>query len=258
MKKSIFILLLVTPLFVFSQDRGLYLSGSFGHKGDSLPFRILLPENYDLSKEYPLVVFLHGAGERGDDNESQLQWGADLFLNNRLKYPAIVVFPQCAKDDYWAKVKHREKKKIGKRFKFPLSVGKPNTSLRLTYLLIQQLMQDEAVDPKRVYIAGLSMGGMGTFEMLTRYPNKFAAAIPICGGGNPNHTFNYAKKTSLWIFHGDADPVVGVRHSRRMAKQLKKFKADVKYTEYKDVDHFSWIPAFEEEDFLDWLFSKKL
>ncbi len=258
MNKSIILLLLIIPILGFTQDRALYQRAYFEHKEDALPYRILFPKNYDKTKEYPLVVFLHGAGERGNDNESQLQWGANLFLENRTRYPAIVVFPQCAKEDYWAKVKYREKKKIGKRFKFPLSVGKPTTSLKLAYHLIQKLINEESVDPKRIYIAGISMGGMGTFEMLARFPDKFAAAIPICGGGNPNHTFKYAKKTSLWIFHGDADPVVGVRHSRRMAKQLKKFKADVKYTEYKDVDHLSWVPAFEEPDFLEWLFSKKL
>ncbi len=258
MKESILFLLFILPFLVFSQDRELYQRGHFVHDGDSLPYRILFPDGYDKSKDYPLVVFLHGAGERGNNNESQLKWGADLFLKNRTTYPAIVVFPQCAKEDYWAKIKYREKRNIGKRFKFPLSVGKPTNSLKLAYHLIQKLINEESVDPKRIYIAGLSMGGMGTFEMLARFPDKFAAAIPICGGGNPNHTFNYAKKTSLWIFHGEADPVVGVRHSRRMAKQLKKFKADVKYTEYKEVDHLSWVPAFEEVDFLKWLFSKEL
>lgn len=258
MKNIILSVFLFLSVVGFSQDRSLYQANHFIVEKDTLPYRILFPEGYDGMKEYPLVVFLHGAGERGNDNESQLQWGANLFLENREKYPAIVVFPQCAKDDYWAKIKYRKKRKIGKRFRFPLSVGKPTTSLKLAYSLIQNLIKEEAVNPKRIYVAGLSMGGMGTFEMLARFPDKFAAAIPICGGGNPNHTFNYAKKTSLWIFHGDADPVVGVRHSRRMAKQLKKFKADIKYTEYKEVDHLSWIPAFEEPDFLEWLFSKEL
>ncbi len=229
-------------------------------KGDSLPYRILLPENYDKNQDYPLVVFLHGAGERGNDNEAQLQWGSEVFTNEetRKKYPAIVVFPQCAKDDYWAKIKYRKKRKIGRRFKFPTNLGKPNKSFRLTEQLIRKLIREEAVDVKRIYIAGLSMGGMGTFEMLARFPKKFAGAIAICGGGNLNHTIHYAKHTSVWIFHGSEDPVVGVRHSRRIAKQLKKFKADVRYTEYEGVDHLSWIPAFAEPDFLEWLFSKEL
>ncbi len=258
MKKSLLFFLAIFPFLLLAQDRSLFKKETFTSKGKTLPYRILFPEGYDSSKEYPLVLFLHGAGERGNDNEAQLQWGADLFLKNREKYPAIVVFPQCAKEDYWAKKKYREKKKIGKRFKFPLNLGRPTRSLHLASLLLHQLIKEEAVDPKRIYIAGLSMGGMGTFEMLARYPKRFAAAIPICGGGNPNHTFYYAKNTALWIFHGDEDSVVGVRHSRRMSKQLKRFNANVKYTEYEGVDHLSWVPAFKEPDFLEWMFSKQL
>ena len=258
MKKGLPYLFAILPFLLLAQDRSLFKKQKFIAKRDTLPYRILFPKGYDSSKEYPLVLFLHGAGERGNDNESQLQWGADLFLENRERHPAIVVFPQCAKDDYWAKIKYREKKKIGKRFKYPLNLGRPTRSFHLASLLLHKLIREEAVDPKRIYVAGLSMGGMGTFEMLARYPKRFAAAIPICGGGNPNHTFYYAKNTDIWIFHGEKDPVVGVRHSRRMAKQLKRFKADVKYTEYEGVDHLSWVPAFEEPDFLEWLFSKSL
>lgn len=229
-------------------------------KGENLPYRILFPEGYDKNKTYPLVLFLHGAGERGDDNAFQLAWGAEMFLeeNNRKKFPVIVVFPQCAKGDYWAKVKSRKRKNPSKRFKFPLNLGKPTQGFRLAHGLVQQLIREEAVDVKRLYIAGLSMGGMGTFEMLARFPGKFAAAMPICGGGNPNHTIHYAKNTAIWIFHGSADSVVGVRYSRKMAKQLKKFGANVKYSEYEGVGHDSWRNAFAEPDFLEWMFSKSL
>lgn len=270
MKKS----LKIFPFFIlgivgFTTAQNNYTSSQFDiykkeifvkSKKDTLPYRILFPEDYDKNKDYPLVVFLHGAGERGNDNAFQLAWGSDFFLKEeiRKKHPAIVVFPQCSKDDYWAKVKYKGNKKIGRRFKFKLNAGHPTKSLRLTYYLIQKLIREEAVDVKRLYIAGLSMGGMGTFEMIARFPNKFAAAMPICGGGNPNHTLHYSKYTSLWIFHGEDDPVVGVRHSRRMAKQLKKFKADVKYSEYPGVGHDSWNNAFAEPDFFDWMFSKRL
>ena len=271
-KNSRFLLsLLFSPLFFSATGQNDYTSEAFdlykrelfvNAGNDTLPYRILFPEGYVNSKEtpYPLVIFLHGAGERGKDNAFQLAWGADLFLKEevRKKHPAIVVFPQCPKGDYWAKIKYRGNKKVGKRFKFKLNPGRPGPSFRMAHGLIQKLIREEAVDVKRIYIGGLSMGGMGTFEMLARFPGKFAAAIPICGGGNPNHTIHYAKKTSLWIFHGSEDPIIGARHSRRMAKQLKKFKGDVRYSEYKGVGHDSWKNAFAEPELFEWLFSKKL
>ncbi len=222
--------------------------------GDELPYRILYPENYDESKEYPLVLFLHGAGERGDDNALQLKHGAALFLEkkNRTQFPAIVVFPQCAREDYWA---HIDRMGDG-MFKYPF-YAEPRTSLGLTLELLDKIIAEEGVDEDRLYLMGLSMGGMGTFETLVRLPNRFAAAAPICGGGNTNLAKLYAQNTALWIFHGAEDVVVSPELSRVMYERLQSLGTTVQYTEYPGVNHNSWENAFDEPDLLPWLFAQK-
>jgi len=123
--------------------------------------------------------------------------------------------------------------------------------------LLDSLANSKNVNSKRIYIGGLSMGGMGTFELLWHKPGFFAAAFPICGGGNPESVKLYAKKFPVWIFHGDKDPAVPVSNSRLMNNALKKAGAKVKYTEYPGVGHNSWDNAFAEPDLLPWLFKQK-
>ena len=226
---------------------------------DTLQYRIMYPVNYNATKKYPLLLFLHGAGERGNDNELQLMHGSKLFTDsaNRQKFPAIVIFPQCAKNDFWSRLDRStgSTDSLGGFF-FPIDkpVGK---SAGLVLQLMDSMVATKTVDTKRIYIAGLSMGGMGTFEMLWRRPGFFAAALPICGGGNPEKVSIYAKKFPLWIFHGDNDKSVPVSNSRLMYGVLKNAGAAVKYTEYPGVGHNSWDNAFAEPDLLPWLFKQK-
>ncbi|MBL7748170.1 MAG: phospholipase, partial [Chitinophagaceae bacterium] len=110
---------------------------------------------------------------------------------------------------------------------------------------------------KKCYITGLSMGGMGTFELVYRFPKLFAAAMPICGGGDAIHYDKRVKKVSFWVFHGAVDAVVSVKESIAMVNKLKELKAAVTYTEYPDVNHNSWDNAFAEPTFLSWMFSHK-
>lgn len=222
-----------------------------------LPYRILYPENYDRTKKYPLVLFLHGAGERGSDNEMQLVHGSRLFLDeeNRKKFPAIVIFPQCPSNSFWASIKIDTTVKP-RAFSFDYS-GEANWPLTAANELVQKIMSEEAVDQRRIYIAGLSMGGMGTFESVYRYPKLYAAALPICGGADLNSYSKWTGKTPFWIFHGDADAVVNVKLSREATEKLKSIKAKVKYTEYPGVNHNSWDNAFAEADFLKWMFGQK-
>jgi predicted peptidase len=225
--------------------------------GDTLPYRILFPENYDRQKHYPLLVFLHGAGERGNDNEKQLTHGASLFLKpeNRKNFPAIILFPQCAADHYWSSVQiDRSSMPLVLNFDY----SKPPTgSLTSVIELVRKISRQENVRKSSVYIVGLSMGGMGTFEAVYRYPKLFAAAIPICGGGDSARYDNRVRNIPFWVFHGDKDGVVEVNHSRRMVNRLEALKARVKYTEYTEVNHNSWDFAFAEPGFLPWLFSHK-
>ncbi|MEM9886837.1 MAG: alpha/beta hydrolase fold domain-containing protein [Bacteroidota bacterium] len=241
---------------LFAQDFSAFEKRTFlSSKEASLPYRILYPENYDQTKQYPLLLFLHGAGERGDDNEAQLVHGASLFLQqeNRRKYPAIVVFPQCPKDGYWAKVERSEDRST---WEFPF-YDRVNPALGAVIELIDQLLVEESIDQNRIYVSGLSMGGMGTFELLSRRPDLFAAAAPICGGGNLAMAARHARNTAFWIFHGDADAVVPVDLSRNMYKRLQTLGADVKYSEYAGVNHNSWDNAFAEPNYLKWLFSMR-
>lgn len=225
--------------------------------GHTLPYRILYPANYDSTKKYPLVLFLHGAGERGNDNEKQLTHGARLFLreDNRTSFPAIVIFPQCPQDSYWAV---GDINRTSKPPKFELDYSMtPNWPLTAANTLVQQFIAGGTVDPSRVYITGLSMGGMGTFESVFRYPDLYAAALPICGGGDAAEYDKRVRKTAFWVFHGGADAVVNVQQSRTMVEKLKKLKVTVKYAEYPGVNHNSWDNAFAEPDYLEWMFGQR-
>ena len=166
-----------------------YEKKEFVYNGNTLPYRILYPANYDKSKKYPLLLFLHGAGERGKDNEKQLIHGSKLFLTdaNRKNFPAIVVFPQCPEESFWAVTKiDRTVQPFKIEFDY---TAQPNWPLAAANELVKKLINEEGVEKKQVYITGLSMGGMGTFESVYRYPDLYAAALPICGGFS--NSFSY-------------------------------------------------------------------
>ncbi|AKD03838.1 dienelactone hydrolase family protein [Pontibacter korlensis] len=250
------LLLLVAAVPVLAQgkldayERKMYVQGN-----DSLPYRILYPRGFSPTKKYPLVLVLHGAGERGNNNEAQLAYGADRFLNEQDKYPAIVVFPQCPKNSYWSNVNIVTDKSGKRTFNFQKG-GKPTAAMQSLLGLLKQLRGSGYVDKDRVYIGGLSMGGMGTFELLRRKPTIFAAAFPICGGGAPETAGKFAKKVEeMWVFHGEVDSVVPVQHSKVMAEAIEAKGGDVKLTIYPGVDHNSWDYAFKEPELLQWLFS---
>ena len=226
-------------------------------EGKVLPYRILYPENYDKNKKYPLLLLLHGAGERGKDNEKQLVHGSKLFITaeNRKNFPAIVVFPQCPEESFWAVTKI-DRTTTPFKIEFDYA-AEPNWPLAAANALVKKLSNEEGVDKSRIYISGLSMGGMGTFESVYRNPDLYAAALPICGGGDVNHYDKRVGKTAFWVFHGAADAVVNVKLSQEMVEKLKSLKAEVKYSEYPGVNHNSWDNAFAEKDYLNWMLSHK-
>lgn len=222
-----------------------------------LPYRILYPENYDKSKKYPLLMFLHGSGERDNDNEKQLIHGGKLFLNdaNLKAFPAIVIFPQCPEEDSWVTI---DVDRSAQPAKFIVDYTKEaRWPLVAANELVKAIASEEAVDKSRIYISGLSLGGFGTFESVYRYPDLYAAALPICGGGDTNAYDQRVKKTAFWIFHGDADQAVPVQLSRDMQAKLKSLKTENKYSEYPGVQHNSWDNAFAEPEYLKWMFAHK-
>ena len=255
MKKQLVFWVLFWTLFgvVYGQnefEKKVYVTAS----NDSLNYRLLRPEVEQEGEKYPLVLFLHGSGERGSDNEKQLFHGSQMWLNpvNRENYPAFVLVPQCPESGYWAYTDRPSSFEPDQMpSDIPLSpVFRTLKELIDTYLAMPQ------VDKKRVYVIGLSMGAMGTYDLAIRYPEIFAAAIPICGTVNPTR-LSAAKDVKFRIFHGDADTVVPVSGSRQAYKALKAAGADIEYIEFPGVTHGSWNPAFTQPDFMSWLFSQK-
>lgn len=251
MKKSIFVFILsVFSVCSFAQ----FKSASFMVNGFTLPYQVMFPENYDETKTYPLLVFLHGGGERGNDNQKQLTHGKQFLIDNFQKnYPAIVIVPQCPSDSYWANVTRHQ---VDNRTTFTFGLtNEPTRPMSTLMGLIRNWLSSGKIDLSKVYVGGLSMGGMGTFELLWRMPQTFAAAFPICGGGDISKLPVYAKNTAIWIFHGEDDSVVPVDNSRDIYKALKKIGGIVEYTEYKDVNHNSWDNVFQEKSLVPWLFN---
>ncbi len=247
------------PIILFGQsdevlaqfEERSFLSSS----GHVLPYRLLSPDKLSPNNKLPLVIFLHGAGERGNDNKKQLLHGGELFMNNLDQYPAIVVFPQCGENSYWSRASV-DRKKTPLQFDFNYAADM-TPDLEAVNQLITRLIKEYPIDKKRIYIAGLSMGGMGTFEIVHRFPKQFAAAMPICGAGSSASYTKKAKKVPFWIFHGADDVVVSVEESRKMVNALQNLQYKVKYTEYPGVNHDSWTDAFAEKNFLKWMFERK-
>ncbi|KQC29604.1 alpha/beta hydrolase-fold protein [Flagellimonas eckloniae] len=238
-----------------AQDLSVYKKKVFVKNGDKMPYRIVFPKDYNPKEKYPLLFVLHGSGERGDDNESQLVHGSDLFLKEEVRnnHRAIVVFPQCAAGSSWAKVD--VKGDIPNRKFVFYEDSEPTKDMLLLEGLIKDIRKTYRIDKNRIYVGGLSMGGMGTFELVRRNPKLFAAAFPICGGANPK----ISKKLSnldWWVFHGEADNVVPEKLSATMVKAMQDIGINVKYSVYPEVGHNSWDNAFSEPELLTWLFSK--
>lgn len=228
-------------------------------KGEQvLPYRMLKPMG-DTAATYPLIIFLHGAFEKGTDNQAPLNIGGRFFLRDSIRknYPAYIVFPQCPAEDSWAYFENTIDLETGlaKDWVFPFK-EKPTDITGLVKAWLDVFLATGKVDASRVYVMGLSQGGMGVLDMLARYPDIFAAGISICGAGNPETSKLFASKSSLWLLHGSADKVVPAFFSRQYQRRLKKAESDVRYTEYAGVGHDSWGNAFREPDLMAWLFSK--
>ena len=245
-------LLLIIVFLMFSnsnsQDLELFEKETFEFEKETLSYRILKPLNYNSNKQYPVHLFLHGAGERGNDNVSQLVHGGKLFLKkeNREQYNSWVIFPQAQKNDWWG---YKEP------YKFDYNV-KESKAMSLVVKLMDDFTQRKDVNPNKVFVSGLSMGGMGTFVILNLRPEMFAAATPICGDGDPSLVSNYSKKVPVWIFHGSDDTVVSPKKSLKMAKAIIENGGSPKITFYENVGHDSWNNAFAEKNFLKWIHSK--
>jgi predicted peptidase len=247
-----YIILFIGILPLKAQDaKSAFEKHVFEQENITLPYRLLKPKNMEAGKNYPLLIFLHGAGERGDDNEVNLMYISELLLDekNRKDFPAYVLIPQCPKDLWWINFDRQNP-----NFTFK---DEPSQPMAAVIAVLDQLEKKEAIDKSRMYVSGLSMGGFGTWDLIARFPNRFAAAAPVCGGADVSTAPKIAPMP-IWNFHGAEDAVVKVDWSRNMVEALKAVNGNIKYTEYPNVNHDSWLNAFAEPDFLSWLFSHKL
>lgn len=258
--KNNLLILIAFLTFQFSmeaQERELFERKEFISESDTLRYRILYPEGFSEGEKYPLLFFLHGAGERGKDNEAQLVHGSNLFLKAEVRkdFPAIVVFPQVETGDYWAKVQvHRDSTPLQFNFK---NTEEPTKAMRLLMSFSEKISSENFIDSNRIYVGGLSMGGMGTYEILYRKPQFFAAAFAICGGADPAIVKEYPEDLNIWIFHGEKDDVVPPELSKIMAREINSHGGNAKLSLYPEDNHNSWDTAFAEPYLLPWLFSHK-
>jgi predicted peptidase len=220
----------------------------------NLPYRLLKPDGYDKEGKdrYPLVIFLHGGFGRGTDNKKQLRSGVEEFVKDasRKKHPCFLAVPQCPPDKLWVNVNFVEARR-----NLPLTKS-PTEPTALVLDLIEAVSNEHRVDKDRIYLTGWSMGGYGTWDLISRRPELFAAAMPLSGGGDPTQAEKLAK-LPIWAFHGDVDPLAPVARSRDMIAAIKKAGGEPKYTEYKGVSHDVWTRTYKNEEVLDWLFQQK-
>ncbi|MEX8547832.1 MAG: dienelactone hydrolase family protein [Mucilaginibacter sp.] len=229
-------------LSTFKKD--IYISGS-----DSMHYRLLYTANYNKKKLYSIVVFLAGDGERGNDNEKQLCAILNALINDagRAKYACFILAPQCPPKRLWVHFPN-----------FPNSLqatAEPTFPAKWTFELLNQLMKKLPIDLKRIYITGYSGGGEGTFDFLTRRPQLFTAAIPICSVSDTAKARTISR-IPIWAFHGDKDEINDVKYSRLMIAALRKKGGEPKYTEYLGMGHNIINKSYNEPGLFDWLFSQ--
>jgi len=196
-------------------------------------YLLFLPAGYgEKEQKWPLMLFLHGAGERGDDLEKVKLHGPPKIAEKKKDFPFILVSPQCSEDKWW-----------------------PNEIDMLTNLL-DDIVERYEVDEERVYLTGLSMGGYGAWRLVTEEPERFAAAAPICGGGIPALAEKF-KDVPVWAFHGAKDGVVPLKESEDMVNALKACGGQVKLTVYPDAEHDSWTETYNNEELYKWFLSQR-
>lgn len=226
-------------------------------EGHRMPYRLLVPEHYDPKVKYPLVLVLHGGGGQGDDNIRQMG-GVERLLGRpdmRAKFPCIAVMPQCPAGSWWG----YRKRPASTATSAPTSRPEPAFEpLPLVPQILDQVRTQYSIDPGRIYVTGVSMGGSGTWSMIARYPRLFAAAAPMCGTGDPASAKAIAEAhLPMWVWHGEKDDTVPVQRSREMVAALKDAGWTVKYSECAGVGHLVWDVAFADDAVWTWMFGQK-
>ncbi|HEX4997692.1 MAG TPA: prolyl oligopeptidase family serine peptidase [Terriglobia bacterium] len=237
------LLAVVTLLYPADKPVDGFIPRTYRSRAGNMPYRLFEPAGIEPQRRYPLVVWLHGAGGAGIDNLKQIEGdqvpGTHIWTRkeNQARYPAFVVAPQSP--GAWGP-----------------DEGELSREALLAVEIVEALKREFPIDPDRVYVAGQSNGGFGVWSLITERPDLFAAAIPLCGGGDPKRAAALVHMP-IWAFHGDRDDVIPVSYSRDMIAAIRKAGGFPKYTEYKGVDHNVWTPAFREAGLVDWLFAQR-
>jgi predicted peptidase len=219
-------------------ERG-FINKVFKGKDGESKYVVFVPHDYKGDKEYPIILFLHGAGERGEDGLIPVKQGigsAIKFKDKEKTFPFFVVFPQCKTKGNW-------------------KAGGADADRALA--MLDEVQKTYKIDTKRVYLTGLSMGGGGTWSLAAAYPERWAAIVPICGGGDPESA-EKIKNIPCWCFVGDKDSPALVKGCRNMIESLKKAGGEPRYSEYPFVGHNSWDSAYVTPELYPWLLSHKL
>ena len=196
----------------------------------TMKYLLYLPKDYDKKDSWPLLLFLHGAGERGDDLNLVKKHGPPKLIEAGKDFPFIVVSPQCPNDHWWE----------------PVELA----------ALLDEIVEKQKVDQDRIYVTGLSMGGFGTWSLAAYQPKRFAALVPICGGGEPIIAKLFTP-IPAWVFHGAKDFVVPLERSEKMVEAMKQAGGIVKFTVYPEAGHDSWTESYANPELYDWLLQQK-
>lgn len=201
---------------------------------DTLRYLIHLPDDYDVDPErrWPLVLFLHGSGERGSDLERAAVHGPPMRADAGHEFPFVLVTPQCPESSQWV------------------------AELSTLSMLLDEVVGSHRIDPARISVTGLSMGGYGAWSMAVRYPDRFAAIAPICGGMWLQSAAPI-RNLPVWAFHGDADDVVPISASEQIVTELRSLGAEVRFTRYPGVGHDSWTETYDNPGLYEWLLSHR-
>jgi predicted peptidase len=250
MKPFVLLNILIISLMHFSSaQHELFEKHVFTTDHFKLPYRFYQPSIQESGKLYPLVLYLHGAGERGNDNELPLKNGVmNLVTPDRMvNYPCFILIPQCPVQYRWVDVDWSLKS-----HSMPEEIS---ISLFHAMSLMKKIISQYPVDTARLYVTGLSMGGFGTWDLICRYPDVFAAAVPVCGGGD---TTLASRLTSVpvWAFHGQKDKIVLPERSADMVNAINDKGGNARLTLYSTVAHNAWIMAYQDETMYRWLFSQ--
>ena len=238
MKATSWIPLAMLLCVVALRARGAESAGSGRQRAERLTrqrtihmdYLLYLPKDYEKKEAWPLLLFLHGAGERGNDLELVKRHGPPKLIEAGREFPFLVVSPQCPANRWW-------------------DTG------ALT-MLLDELIARYRVDQDRIYVTGLSMGGYGTWSLASQTPERFAAIVPICGGGE-RYWARSMKQLPVWVFHGAKDAVVPLERSQEMVEALKKQGGNVKLTVYTDAGHDAWTETYNNPQLYEWLLEQK-